>query len=490
MNEQKPILQEIEVRYDISCASEKEAVKEFFRFIGCLVYERLVSSEQGLEDALNDPMDQSTQIFLRSKKHKQTDLKLLQSQEAEKRQGSLICVFCDEKKTQPEIWPELEPRITGTKQSSDYAKTLVGAIIDAVWSEEPGQKEAVQQVHNIYSEQSLLVYLQCKRSFRILRMNEILEMDNSIDAVPDEPFVWNMLRAFQQTMQQLSPQKNKSVYSFYAYVNAARKIREVAQQLPQGAIVEDVVSAGSLLKELNKMEDLFPSYAGRYFLAAFICLTNDELKLQANRYYLRALESADPELAEKFFANGLGVEMDLGRKSYFVAFIFYQIGLYYEKVLKNLNAAIIYYTCAVRCNENCYQALFKQACAAAKRNRFREATEMFDEILILLSKGLELEEPQNWKYISAKEWQYLYKVNIWRAKIEWQCRGKTYTWQYLQGADLAVKAYRENGCLIELLEPDSLIYRDLIAYHVKSAPVQKLEKLLEIWKEISRMYEP
>ena len=198
----------------------------------------------------------------------------------------------------------------------------------------------------------------------------------------------------------------------------------------------------------------------------------------------------NPELAEKFFANGLGVEMDLGRKSYFVAFIFYQIGLYYEKVLKNLNAAIIYYTCAVRCNENCYQALFKQACAAAKRNRFREATEMFDEILILLSKGLELEEPQNWKYISAKEWQYLYKVNIWRAKIEWQCRGKTYTWQYLQGADLAVKAYRENGCLIELLEPDSLIYRDLIAYHVKSAPVQKLEKLLEIWKEISRMYEP
>lgn len=98
MNEQKPILQEIEVRYDISCASEKEAVKEFFRFIGCLVYERLVSSEQGLEDALNDPMDQSTQIFLRSKKHKQTDLKLLQSQEAEKRQGSLICVFVMRKK--------------------------------------------------------------------------------------------------------------------------------------------------------------------------------------------------------------------------------------------------------------------------------------------------------------------------------------------------------------------------------------------------------
>lgn len=492
MRKDGPVLQEIEIRYDSVCACEKEAIKEFFRFIGCLVYEKTIDPKQGLVDILRIPQGKSAQIILRSEERENTDLEVLKKAVSQENQ---ICIFCDLTKKILSAWPRKNQ--SAKVNQGDYAKNLVDVIIDRVWRKNELQCIEVQQIHDIYCAQDLLAFLQCKRAFRVLKMNEILDMDGEIEDLPGDPFIWNMIKAFQTTAHILKQNSinSRSVYPLYAYVNVERKVRELARQMPNGQVVENVASAASLLAQLDQLDETddsgetFSLYSGRYFLAAFICLTDDELELQANEYYRLALQSANPELVEKIFSARPITEEDLGGKSYFVAFIFYQIGMYNEKILKNLDAANLYYQCAIKCNENCYQALFKKACDKAKRNLFQEAILLFEKIAEILSKGLDLDDEKDWKYLSMKEWQYIYKINIWRAKIEWKCRGEAYTWHYLQEAGRAVEAYKENGCLMELISSSEAMRDELIKYHRDSAPVRKLEELLTRWIKISGMRE-
>lgn len=495
MRKDGPVLQEIEIRYDSVCACEKEAIKEFFRFIGCLVYEKTIDPKQGFMDILRITEEKSAQIILRSEERENTDLEVLKNAVLQENQ---ICIFCNPTTKSLSTWPRKNHGVKA--EQGDYVRNLVGITIDRAWSKDEIQCQEVRKIHDVYCEQNLLVYLQCKRAFRVLKMNEILDMDGEIEDLPDDPFIWNMIKAFQTTAEILKQDSinSRSVYPLYACVNAERKVRELAQQMPKGQAVGNVASAGSLLAQLDQLDETddrgknFSLYSGRYFLAAFICLTDEELKLQANHYYLLALQSANPELVEKIFSARPITEEELGEKSYFVAFIFYQIGRYNEKILKNFDAANLYYQCAIKCNENCYQALFKKACDKARRNLFQEAILLFEKIAESLSKGLDLDNEKNWKYLSMKEWQYLYKTNIWRAKIEWKCRGEAYTWHYLQEAERAAEAYKENGCLMELVsssEGSFLMRNELIRYHRNSAPVRKLEELLSRWMKISGMRE-
>ena len=276
--------------------------------------------------------------------------------------------------------------------------------------------------------------------------------------------------------------QNESIYTIYARINAERKIREILQLMnpnEQKGLIH-AVSSKSLLKDLQKIERLSPSYCARYFLAAFICLSDQNLELSALQYYNKALEIAG-QLS--------------GKRSDFYAFVYYQLGAFYEKVLGRESGAALFYENAVLKNANCYQATFKNGCYLAQCGKLQEAAESFQKTMTILSKGLKIRElgsPKNAQCLSLKEWQYIYKTNIWLAKIEWNTKGPEHTWYYLTHAKVAEQMYEQNACLTQLLDDKpaaagGLTRESFLQYHQNSMPVYLLRGTLQRWEEITGM---
>lgn len=478
------LIQEIWLRYDPCCSSEKEAIKEFFRFVGCMVYEQVITPGSSFDKVL-EHNNAGIQIILRSDKTAIADGKVLNTAWFMNRapQDPYLYVSCNAAACRFKIVRRSNAfKARKFKYGKSYEKNLIDDIVNVLWSTQPFHQTELLKISNSYHKNDLLFYLQSKRAFRIIRMGETMTLEKETRYLKDEAFVKQMLHAFRRVSISLNLQKAACIYTIYACINAERKIREVLQLMnpnEQKDLIHAVASK-ILLKNLERIERIYPSYCARYFLAAFICLSNQNLELSALQYYNKALEIAD-QLP--------------GEQSGFRAFVYYQMGSFYEKVLGRESGAALFYRSAALKNDNCYQAAFKTGCYWAQCGKLQEAAESFQKTMSILSKGLKihaLEDPRNAQCLSLKEWQYIYKTYIWLAKIEWNTKGPEHTWYYLARAKVAEQMYEQNACLIQLLndKPNTageLTKKSLLQYHQNSMPVCLLRGTLQRWEEATGM---
>lgn len=476
------LIQEIRLWYDPCCSSEKEAIKEFFRFVGCMVYEQVIAPNSSF-DKIFEHNNAGVQIILRSEKTAASDGKALNTVWFMKRVplDPYLYLSCNAAVHRFRIVRRDNAfKARKFKYGKSYEKKLIDDIIKVLWWAQSFHRNELLEISNIYHKNDLLFYLQSKRAFRIMRMGETMTLKKETCYLQDETFVKQMLRAFRNVSSKI--QNETCIYTIYASINAERKIREILQLMnpnEQKGLIH-AVSSKSLLKDLQKIERLSPSYCARYFLAAFICLSDQNLELSALQYYNKALEIAG-QLS--------------GERSDFYAFVYYQLGAFYEKVLGRESGAALFYENAVLKNANCYQATFKNGCYLAQCGKLQEAAESFQKTMTILSKGLKIRElgsPKNAQCLSLKEWQYIYKTNIWLAKIEWNTKGPEHTWYYLTHAKVAEQMYEQNACLTQLLDDKpaaagGLTRESFLQYHQNSMPVYLLRGTLQRWEEITGM---
>lgn len=460
-------------------ADVKEMVKEFFRFIGCLVHDIPVQARiQDVAQILNEPTKHDVDLILTTD-YEPWLATLAANTQKRFPERKIIGMSCALDGGAVQIDGKSLVLTGNLKQ--ERIQSVIDRLIDSIWNDSADKVTAgsLRQINVLYHQYELFHYLQMKRTFRIANMNEVLKLGANHYDIPYKPYINRMLRAFFAFRRALLDLQPKTVYSIYAAINAARKIREIYSALSENSEYRrreavPTVNVAMLLRELNGIYQRDPNYAGMYYLAAYLCQSDENRILDAYNYYKRARELSLEE-TDGFYAFGI-----------------YQLGHYLSNELDEPKLALALYQEAEVKNRRCYQAAFQIARCYAEQGRFEQAANEFTNVIAILSNGLELEElpadlPSRkkaevdafyrkgfggWEYLSLKEIQYLYKSYIWLARIAMYRRQKQEGDWYTRRALSATIAYWCAPMLQRCCDPK--IWNTVRLFHVQGLPVRAL----------------
>lgn len=465
-NLSQPNIKTIRLIYSLHDAAEKEVIKEFFRFVGCLVYDMPIRSQNVFDNlVLEDPWH-DVDIILNL-----YDYSPLWKSTSRTKRVFLTYHLEKQKGTREYIWknPKEKENTAATKKKLN--QQIFEHLIKNIWDDEKfsTQKESLLEINKLYQANDLLVYLQLKRTFKVVNMPEIegrssksnkisitnQVVDNFISKMMNH--LWNVYESFSEKRWE----KLQSVYSIYARVNAARKIREIFKlldEVPHGLCSKVVaIDAKELLHELKRLQDMDSRYYSMFFLSAYICQSDPTLNLQAGKFYETVLKNI----------------ATIGGISEFEAFVVYHLGAYSEKQWRDFDDAFHNFSKAAQLDPECYQARFKLGCHKVRQNRYVEAIEDFSRVIDILSP----QSVSEWKAIPLKRLQYIYKSYIWMADIAEQYLGSLEKASYyLSHAAVVAEAYTRNDCIQKMLDEDDI--KDVNKYHFESVPVGFLWNLL------------
>ena len=504
------LIRTIQIVHPFESASEAEFLKEFFRFLGCLVYDRPLSEARNVESI------------------SQSDAVIFLNHPVEGQYGSFsgsICVYLHfEFSTQDlesYVWETIEGNTFVPKEAhskADLESQVLEHLIANIWKDSALDAECIQKVRELYLANNLYPLLQYKRAFRVLRMGEAIDANIGISKITPEHVIVEMLRSFwyvyavlrnkqrlsaQETLPEERGEDERSVYGIYACVNAGRCLRQVClvlRYLPDDnldcdAAVEKeglspdevrftICGAQTLVEQLKFLLAKDKSFLVAYLLAASISKTSRDLEFAAREYYSYILAQTHPS-------------------DIYYAFIQYELGNYYEKIGGNISAAVQYFKQALAQDDNCYQAQYKVSCYDARAGRYQEAEIGFIRVTKILFCDRDSDTTANWEQLSLKRTQYAFKSYIWLAKIAYNYyrstamvtervskafqAAKMYqaSWLLKHSIDFAGKPDQEESSAQkpqeETLKSDTMEWTTLQGYHRHSEPMHVLWLVLYSW---------
>lgn len=495
----------IQLVHPFESASEAEFLKEFFRFVGCLVYDRPLAQTRNTQSISQS----DAVIFLNCPVEGQYGLS----------SGSICAYLYFEFAVQDKSayeWKKLQDNILVSNQAKSKAELesqIIQYLVDQIWKDSPLDAKCIQEVCELYLANNLYPLLQYKRALRVLRMGEAIDANIAISKITPEPVIVEMLRSFwhvyavlrkeqrlyaQEPPSQANEQDGRSVYGIYACVNAGRCLRQVylvLSYIPDDNLNCDAEKEGlspeearfticgvqTLVGQLKFLLAKDKSFLTAYLLAASISKTSRELAFAAREYYSYILTQTHPS-------------------DIYYAFIQYELGNYYEKIGGNISSALQYFKQALEQDDNCYQAQYKVSCYDARVGRFQEAELGFMRVIKILFCGKNSDDVANWEQLSLKRVQYAFKSYIWLAKIAYNYyRNTSMVVQWVGKAFQAAKMYQASWLLRRSVdfagnpdqeessaqEPQEVTvnrnWMDLQNYHRQSLPMYVLWLVLQSW---------
>lgn len=444
----------------------KEVIKEFLRFIGCMISDHPVKDLLEAKSIMGNTPD-AVDILLGFDcldLHGEPTLEISSG-----REGRALFV---------------DPRMPGQMTKKNYYVSLIGGIIDSVWTNEysPGEEGSTQraqlkQISQIFFKEDLFGYFQSKRSLRIINMPEVFgrqfgfgeprqKIPISSAGEKTKTYIENMLAVFDETYKSLSGISQPGVYARYAKVNIARKIREVHDDF---IIAEDgkLPDAKALLRELDDLYDLDHTYMGTMFLAAAVCKSDPSLYLTSSNYLRLLLDTIQDREAECY------------------SFAYYEYGRHLERVYRDWEHAIAYYERALKLHKQNYQAKFKMGCYEAQhKGDYSKAIEIFQELHSMIAENYSGDRNLNYKNLSLKSIQYLYKTDIWLWILSKELGYDITADISLRLASLDASQYRKNKCVKEVYDAKDSRWEVLQEYHENSFPVRIMVETVE--KELNK----
>lgn len=483
-------------------AAEKEYIREFFRFVGCIVFDSLIdewldarweqnlqpdSEECGVEVVLNyygnDPyLEECAQNGIRR-------VYLYFSMDDKIAYCSENPLAANKKKWLLAAKNKPEDR-THFKSKYFARKKAVKRLIDTIWNGNVAQKNALNHIYNRYTKISLPILpplppnvdmfylLQAKRSLRVLNMGEVLEEPTAkISHIPIQNYIGNILTELTRFYIGLNATNRKDVYTVYAKVNAANMIREVERLLfesDKNKIPFHLATEDDLIRELLSVQNKEPEFLSIYLLMANVYQLNWRQNPIQEELYMRVLRSL-PENSRR------------------AGFVWYRLGLYYEKN-NNLNKAMSCYQKSVQTDRMCYMAWYKLGYHSAREKQYETAEQYLTQMIKVIFHGRSTSpeedgEYPDWSHINLKELQYTYKSYITRAKIWIIKKGEFSTRALIGKACLAVSKYEDPDIIFKIADPpttntnDRQAYQAYLTYHRTSAPVWAMWQVLRPWSE-------
>lgn len=387
-------IQAVQIYYEHPFGAEREVLREFFSFVGCLVKTTMMPVETMLEkhkSLVDSGSERITHLFLTDR---QPESIVLSKNE----------MWCSFRISKRELTINRKAILRNEDQkisTEQFEKAALDVIIRRIWKDEEAETQSLLYINAAFWQFDLFEFLQIKSTFQALKMGELMALPmRGHYYLPEDVYLNKMEDAFVNMAKQCSVGPS-SIYAVYAYVNAQRHLRELLALLEVHAplrikLYAAVEPVQELLSELNKIYRVDPDFVSMYCLAATLCEGQAQFALDARPYLRDAIEHAPEELKP------------------FTAGIYMGYGLSEKQIHPDNERALQCFKKALQLNENYYPAIFQIACLCAIDKKYTEAKIRFRKVAFLIQGNY---NHRDWRDFSLEEVLYVFRCYIWLAKL-------------------------------------------------------------------------
>lgn len=383
-------IQAVQIYYEHPFGAEREVLREFFSFVGCLVKTTMMPVETMLEkhkSLVNPESERITHLFLTDRPPKGIALS----------KNEMWCSFRELTINKKEILCNADQKIS----TEQFEKAALDVIIRRIWKNDEAETQSLLYINAAFWQLDLFAFLQIKSTFQALKMCELMALPmRGHYYLPEAVYLNKMADAFINMAKQCSVGPS-SIYAVYAYVNAQQHLRELLASLEAHAPLRTKLYAAvepvqKLLSKLNRIYRIEPNFVSMYCLAAALCEGQAQFALDARPYLRDAIEHAPEELKP------------------FTAEIYMRYGLSEKQIHPDNERALQCFKKALQLDENYYPAIFQIACFCALDKKYTEARIGFRKVVFLIQGNY---NHRYWRDFSLEEILYVFRCYIWLTKL-------------------------------------------------------------------------
>lgn len=387
-------IQAVQIYFEHSFGAEREVLREFFSFVGCLVKTTMIPVETMLEkhkSLVNPESERITHLFLTDRPPEGIVLS----------KNEMWCSFRILKRELTINGKAILRNADQKISAEQFEKAALDVIIRRIWKDDETATQSLLYINASFWQLDLFAFLQIKNTFQALKMGELMALPmRGQYYLPEAAYLNEMADAFINMAKQCSMGPD-SIYAVYAYVNAQRHLRELLTLLEARAplrikLYPAIEPVQKLLSELNKIYRIEPNFVSMYCLAASLCEGQAQFALDARPYLRDAIEHAPEELKP------------------FTAGIYLRYGLSEKQIHPDNERALQCFKKALQLNENYYPAIFQIACLCALDKKYTEAKIGFRKVAFLIQGNY---NHRDWRDFSLEEILYVFRCYIWLAKL-------------------------------------------------------------------------
>lgn len=387
-------IQAVQIYFEHPFGAEREVLREFFSFVGCLVKTTMMPVETMLEkhkSLVNPESERITHLFLTDRPPEGIVLS----------KNEMWCSFRILKRELTINGKAILRNADQKISAEQFEKAALDVIIRRIRKDEEAETQSLLYINAAFWQLDMFEFLQIKSTFQALKMGELMALPmRGHYYLPEAVCLNKMADAFINMAKQCNVGPS-SIYSVYAYVNGQRHLRELLASLEAHAplrikLYAAVKPVQELLSELNKIYRVDPDFVSMYCLAATLCEGQAQLALDARPYLRDAIEHAPNELKP------------------FTAGIFLQYGISEKQMHPDNERALQCFKKALQLDENYYPAIFQIACLCALGKKYAEAKLDFRKVTFLIQGNY---NHRDWRDLSLNEVLYVFRCYIWLAKL-------------------------------------------------------------------------
>lgn len=387
-------IQAVQIYFEHPFGAEREVLREFFSFAGCLVKTTMIPVETMLEkhnSLVDSGSERIAHLFLTNRSQEGITLS----------KNEMWCSFRISKReltiNRKAILRNADKKIS----IEQFEKAALDVIIRCIWKDEEAETKSLLYINAAFWQLDLFAFLQIKSTFQALKMGELMALPmRGHYYLPEVVYLNKMVDAFINMAKQCSVGPS-NIYAVYAYVNAQRHLRELLASLEAHAplrikLYAAVEPVQELLSELNKIYRVDPDFVSMYCLAATLCEGQAQFALDARPYLRDAIEHAPEELKP------------------FTAGIYLRYGVSEKQMHPDNERALQCFKKALQLNKNYYPAIFQIACLCVIDKKYTEARIGFRKVVFFIQGNY---NHRDWRNFSLEEILYVFRCYIWLAKL-------------------------------------------------------------------------
>lgn len=387
-------IQAVQIYFEHPFGAEREVLREFFSFVGCLVKTTMMPVETMLEkhkSLVNPESERITHLFLTDRPQEGIVLS----------KNEMWCSFRILKRELTINGKAILRNADQKISAEQFEKAALDVIIRRIWKNDEAETQSLLYINAAFWQLDLFAFLQIKSTFQALKMGELMALPmRGHYYLPEAVYLNKMADAFINMAKQCSMGPS-SIYAVYAYVHAQRHLRELLTSLEAHAPLRTKLYAAvepvqKLLSELNKIYRIEPNFVSMYCLAAALCEGQAQFALDARSYLRDAIEHAPEELKP------------------FTAGIYLRYGVSEKQIHPDNKRALQCFKKALQLDENYYPAIFQIACLCAIDKKYTEARIDFRKVVFLIQGNY---NHRDWRNFSLEEILYVFRCYIWLAKL-------------------------------------------------------------------------
>lgn len=387
-------IQAVQIYYEHPFGAEREVLREFFSFVGCLVKTTMMPVETMLEkhkSLVNPESKRITHLFLTDRPPEGIVLS----------KNEMWCSFRILKRELTINGKAILRNADQKISAEQFEKAALDVIIRHIWKDDETATQSLLHINASFWQLDLFAFLQIKSTFQALKMGELMALPmRGQYYLPETAYLNKMADAFISMEKQCSMGPD-SIYAVYAYVNAQRLLLELLILLEARAplrikLYAAVKPVQELLSELNRIYRIEPNFVSMYCLAASLCEGQAQFALDTRPYLRDAIEHTPEELKP------------------FTAGIFLRYGVSEKQMHPDYKRALQCFKKALQLDENYYPAIFQIACLCAIDKKYTEAKIGFIKVAFLIQGNY---NHRDWRDFSLEEVLYVFRCYIWLAKL-------------------------------------------------------------------------